>query len=153
GDTIPWMNEPEVILTENYWLDYEGKVLGLSADGKVLRIGRPQGHAVEPGDVVGILSGPAAGQWRRVAHVLVPQTFLLDRPIPTESDAVSLFHGYISEVFEGNRIDIRGGKRSDSFVLAGNHYAVRVADNHLLGGSLAWRMMACPTELPVIWGW
>lgn len=152
-DTIPWMNEPEIILTENYWLDYEGKVLGLSADGKVLRIGKPQGADVKSGDAVAILNGPAAGQWRRVAHVLDSTTVLLDKPMPRESDAVSISHGHIGEVFEGNRIDIRSGKRSDSFVLAGNHYGTRVVDNHLLGGGLAWRMMACPTELPVIWGW
>ena len=56
-------------------------------------------------------------------------------------------------MFEGNRIDIRGGRRSDSFVLAGNHFGTRVVNNHLLGGGLAFRMMACPTEHPMIWGW
>ena len=48
-DTIPWSNEPEIILTEGYSLKYEGKVLAASADGKVVRIGRPQGGDVHAG--------------------------------------------------------------------------------------------------------
>ena len=36
-DTIPPSNEPEIILTEGYHLIYEGRVAGLSADGRVLR--------------------------------------------------------------------------------------------------------------------
>ena len=28
-----------------------------------------------------------------------------------------------------------------------------MVNNHLLGGGLAFRMTACPTEPPVIWGW
>jgi hypothetical protein len=152
-DTIPWSNEPEIILTEGYSLKYEGKVLATSADGKVLRIGRPQWSEVQPGDVVAILGGPAVGQWRRVSHVLDPSTYLLDQALPKESDAVSICQGYVSEVFEGNRIDIRGGRRSASFILPGNHFGTRVVDNHLLGGGWAWRMMAYPTEHPSIWGW
>ena len=73
--------------------------------------------------------------------------------MPKDAEAVSICQGFVSEVFEGNRIDIRGGRRSDGFVLAGNHFGTRVVDNHLLGGGLAWRMMSCPTEFPVIWGW
>ncbi len=152
-DTIPWSNEPEIILTEGYSIKYEGKVVAASADGKVVRIGRPQAPDVQAGDVVAILNGPAAGHWRRVLHALDTTTFLLDEGLPKESDAVSICQGFVSEVFERNRIDIRGGRRSDSFVLAGKHFGTRVVDNHLLGGGLAWRMMATPTEHPVIWGW
>jgi hypothetical protein len=152
-DTIPWSNEPEIILTEGYTLKYEGNVLAASADGKVLRVGRPQGPDVQPGDVVAILNGPAAGQWRRVLHVLDPSAYLLDQPVPKESDAVSICQAFVSEVFEGNRIDLRGGKRSDGFVLPGNNFGTRIADNHVLGGGLAWRVSAYPTEHPMIWGW
>jgi hypothetical protein len=152
-DTIPWINAPEIILTEGYSLKYEGKVLAASADGKVLRIGPPLGSELQPGDVVAILNGPAAGEWRRVLHVLDPTAVLIDKAVPKGSDVVSVCPGFVSEVFAGNRIDIRGGRRSDSFVLAGNHFGTRVVDNHLLGGGLAWRMMACPTEQPMIWGW
>ena len=75
------------------------------------------------------------------------------RRLPKDSDAVSICQGFVSEVFEGNRIDLRGGRRSDAFVLPGNHFGTRVVGNHLLGGGLAWRMMAYPTENPGIWGW
>jgi hypothetical protein len=152
-DTIPWSNEPEIILTEDYLLKYEGKVLAASADGKVLRVGQPQGPEVKPGDVVAILNGPAAGQWRRVQHVLDPSAYLIDQPLPKESDVVSISQAFVSEAFEGNRIDIRGGKRSDGFVLPGNHFGARIVDNHVLGGGLAFRISAYATENPMIWGW
>ena len=47
-DTIPWSNEPEIILTEAYHLKYEGKVLALSNDGRLLRTGPSLGDAVGP---------------------------------------------------------------------------------------------------------
>lgn len=152
-ETIPWSNEPEIILTEGYTLRYEGKVMAASTDGKILRIGRPQGSGVHPGEVVSILSGPAAGTWRRVAHVLDSTAVLLDRPVPAGTDAVSISQGFVGQVYEGNRIDIRGGRRSDSLVLPGNHFGLRVVGNHLIGGGLAWRIYAVPTESPMIWGW
>ena len=65
-DTIPWSNEPEIILTEAYHLKYEGKVMGLSKDGRLVRTGPSLGEPVRPGDVVSLLTGPAAGGWRRV---------------------------------------------------------------------------------------
>jgi hypothetical protein len=152
-DTIPWNNEPEIILTEGYFLKYEGKVMALSKDARVLRIGRAQGPAIRAGDIIALLNGPAAGQWRRVAQVIDPATLLVDAAIPAGTETVSVTTGFVSEVFEGNRIDLRGGRRSDSFVLAGNHFGTRVANNHLLGGGLAFRMMAYPTENPMMWGW
>ena len=48
GDSIPWINEPEIILTEAYHVRYEGKVMDLSTDGRLLRTGRPQGVAGAP---------------------------------------------------------------------------------------------------------
>lgn len=154
GDTIPWANAPEIILTESYSLRYEGKVLAASGDGKLLRIGQiPGSSSVEAGDVVAILNGPAAGNWRRVAHVIDPTTLLLDEPLPSESDRISICAGFVGQVYEGNRIDLRGGRRSDSFVLPGNHFGTRVVGNHLLGGGLGWRMIAYATESPGMWGW
>lgn len=152
-ETIPWSNEPEIILTEGYTLRYEGKVMAASTDGRVLRIGQPQGEGVHPGEVVSILGGPAAGTWRRVAHVLDPTAILLDRPVPAGTDAVSISQGFVGQVYEGNRIDIRGGRRSDSLVFPGNHFGLRVVGNHLIGGSLAWRIYSVPTESPMNWGW
>ncbi len=57
-DTIPWSNEPEVILTEAYHLKYEGKVMGLSKDGRLVRTGASLGEPVRTGDVVSLLNGP-----------------------------------------------------------------------------------------------
>jgi hypothetical protein len=152
-DTIPWSNEPEIILTEGYSLKYEGKLLGRSQDGRVIRTGRLQGEPVRSGDVTALLNGPDAGRWRRVVQVLDPVTVLLDDPVPAGTDVVSICSGFVDEVFDGNRIDIRGGRRSDGFVLAGNHFGTRVTNNHVQGGGLAFRLMACPTEHPMVWGW
>ena len=66
---------------------------------------------------------------------------------------MSISTGFVGEVFQENRIDIRGGRRSDALVLAGNHFGTRVIKNHLLGGGHAFRLTAFPTETPMIWGW
>jgi hypothetical protein len=152
-DTIPWMNEPEIILTEGYSLKYEGRTSAQSPDGKLLQIGGPPWDTIGTGDVISILSGPGAGNWRRVVQSINSTTFLVDEAIPHGTEAVSISSGFVNEVFEGNRIDIRGGRRSDGFVLPGNHFGTRVVNNHLLGGGLAFRMIAYPTERPMIWGW
>ncbi len=152
-DTISWMNEPEIILTEGYSLKYEGKPAALTTDGKVVSIGEAPWVPIGSGDVISILSGPEAGHWRRVVQSINPTTFLVDEAIPRGTEAISIASGFVDEVFEGNRIDIRGGRRSDSFVLVGNHFGTRVINNHLVGGGLAFRMTACPTEHPMIWGW
>jgi hypothetical protein len=151
-DTIPWSNEPEIILTESYHVKYEGKLLDRSKDGRLIRIGRPQGDEGRTGDLVSLLNGPAAGQWRRIVQMIDPNTYLVDSPIPTGTEVVSISQGFVSEVFQENRIDLRGGRRSCSFVLAGNHFGTRVIENHLFGGG-ALCAIAYPTESPMIWGW
>lgn len=153
GDTIPWSNEPEIILTEAYHVSYEGKVAALALGGRLLRIYPPQGQAVTTGDVVSLLSGPAAGQYRRVSQTIDELTYLVDPPIPEGTETVAISRGFVAESFVGNRIDIRGGTRSDGLVLAGNHFGTQVVGNHIAGGRLAVRFTACPTETPVIWGW
>jgi hypothetical protein len=153
GDSIPWSNEPEVMLTEAYHVKYEGRVLNLSTDGRIVRTGPPQGGAVRTGDVVSLLRGPAAGQWRRIVQAVDSTTYLVDRSIPKGTDVVSISAGFVNEVFEKNRIDNRGGRRSTGFVFVGNHFGTRFADNHILGGDRAFKLTACPTETPVFWGW
>jgi hypothetical protein len=152
-DTIPWSNAPEIILTEAYHLKYEGKVLDLSADGRVLVIGRPQAGMVRTGDVVSLLRGPAAGQWRRIVQAIDPNVYLVDPPIPEGTKVVSISAGFVSEVFRENRIDVRGGKKSTGLVFVGNHFGTRVIHNQLLGGESAFKLTACPTETPIMWGW
>ena len=152
-DTIPWSNEPEIILTEAYHLKYEGKAIAFSSDGRVLRTGASLGGPIRTGDAVSILSGPAAGQWRRIVQAIDSSTYLVDPPIPAGTEVVSISSGFVEEVFQENKIDIRGGRRSDCLVLVGNHFGTRVVNNHFMGGSYAFRMTACPTETPLIWGW
>jgi hypothetical protein len=152
-DTIPWSNAPEIMLTEAYHVRYEGKVMALSSDGRLLRIGRPQSVAGRTGDVVSLLEGPAAGEWRRIVQAIDPSTYLVDRPIPPGSSVVSISQGFIGEVFQDNRIDLRGGRKSFALVFVGNHFGTRVVKNHLLGGISAFKLTACPTETPMIWGW
>ncbi len=152
-DAIPWTNEPEIMVTEAYHLRYEGKVMALSDDRRLLRIGELQGGTARTGEVVSLLNGPAAGGWCRIAQAIDATTFLVDPPIPAGADLISISTGFVSEVFQDNRIDIRGGRKSDCLAFIGNHFGTRVVNNHLLGGAHALRMTACPSETPVFWGW
>jgi hypothetical protein len=153
GDSIPDSNEPEIILTEAYHLTYEGRVAGLSPDGRVLRTHRSQGQEAATGDVVSILAGPGQGHYRRIAQVIDSETYLVDPPLPKGVEVISIARGFVDESFLKNRIDIRAGQKSDGMVLVGNHFGTRVAGNHVLGGAHALRLAACPTETPVVWGW
>ncbi|MDR3623053.1 MAG: hypothetical protein P4L85_27115 [Paludisphaera borealis] len=153
GDGVPRINAPEIILTESYRVSYEGKLRALSDDGLLLRTGRMQGVDVRPGDVVSLLTGPAAGQWRRVAQPLDPTTLLVDAPIPKGTEYVSISRGFVNERFVSNRIDIRGSRTSTCMVLPGNHFGLVVEKNHLLGGAESLGCSACATESPVAWGW
>jgi hypothetical protein len=152
-DTIPWSNAPEIILTEAYHLKYEGKVMALSKDGRLLRTGPSLGAPVTTGDVVSLLNGPAAGQWRRVVQAIDSTAYLVDAAIPPLSEAVSISEGFVGQTYEGNRVDVRGGRGSAPLVLAGNHFGARVIKNHFLGGGFAFSLSAFPTETPVMWGW
>jgi hypothetical protein len=119
----------------------------------VLGIGRPQGEGARTGDLVSILAGSAAGQWRRVVQMLDATTVLVDQPIPADTKAVSISEGFTGQIFEDNRVDIRGSRRSICLVLAGNHFGTHVVRNHFLGGANAFRLSAYPTEHPLTWGW
>jgi hypothetical protein len=153
GDTISWMNAPEIILTESYSVYYEGKILGLSSDGRIVRTGQPQIDGIGCGYLVSLLDGPAAGNWRRVEQVVDTRTFLVDPPIPAGTVHISIAPGFVSDLYQENRIDLRAGKRSSGFILVGNHYGTRLLRNHVSGGDTAIRLTACPTERPNIWGW
>src|SRR5262249_21895454 len=78
--------------------------------------------------------------------------YLLDRPLPAGASAVAIATGFVNEVFRRNTIDCRGGTVAAGLVLVGNHYGVRVAENHLLGAG-AMLLSAAPTEEPCAWGW
>ena len=67
--------------------------------------------------------------------------------------AISIAHGFTDLAWERNTIDARDG-RSALMVLAGNHWNVRLTENHLLGGAEAMRISgAGATECPGPWGW
>src|SRR5262249_34003744 len=119
----------------------------------VLRTGAPQGAPPVVGDVVSILAGPGAGQWRTIAQAISPTTFLLDSPLPKGTTLVSLGSGFLDTRIEGNTIDCRGSKTSSSLVLAGNHFGTTIRKNRFQGGGEALRIVAAPTEAPMIWGW
>ncbi len=154
-DTIPWSNEPEVILTESYHLHFEGKPAAISADGLIVSLGegRPLGQPMRVGSVVAVTAGEKLGVWRRVSQVLDRVTFLLDEPLPPRTDRIVIASGFVGESFCRNRVDSRGGSRAANLVLAGNHFGTQVRDNHLLGAGDSFQITAYPSESPGIWGW
>ena len=152
-DTVACPNAPELLLTEAYQLHYEGQVASVSPDGHVVQIYAPQGGAARTGDVLAILSGPQAGQWRMIAQVIGPETYVLDGSITPGKFAVSLATGFVNETYQGNTIDASGSTLAQDFVLAGNQYGARVVDNTLIGGQVAFRLVSTASESPVVWGW
>ncbi|QEH36819.1 hypothetical protein OJF2_54040 [Aquisphaera giovannonii] len=157
-DAAPWVNDPEIVLTEAYHVAYEGRIQALSADGLVLRTHRRQGNPVGSGDAVSLLDGPSAGEFRRIAQVIDAETYLLEAPIPKGTDAVSVARGFVDTSFLKNRIAMSPGRRADGFtsdglILPGNHFGTRVEGNHISGGGLAMKLAAYPSETPVAWGW
>ena len=153
NDERPHPNAPEVLLTESYYLRYEGAASDESADGRMLAFGAPQGEPVATGDIVSILSGPKAGSWASVAQVVGPSSVRLDRPLPTGGGAVHVAPGFVGVRIMGNTIDCRGSSEANNLVLTGNHYGTEVLDNDLLGGRYAFRVFAHATAEPYHWGW
>lgn len=152
-DRVAHPNAPETILTESYRLNFEGKAAGVSADGLVVAIPPPQGGPARAGSVLAILSGPQAGQWRRVVLPLGPESYLLDRPVALGGGAVALGPGFVGTSFEGNAIDDLGSTVAIPFVLAGQHFGTKVANNTTRGGGFSARVVATATESPGPWGW
>jgi hypothetical protein len=153
GDAAPWSNEPEVILTEGYHVKYEGVVLEISPDGRVLRTAPSQTETARTGAVISLLTGPAAGQYRRIVQPLDTTAYLVDQPIPAGTTTVSISHGFVSQTYHNNVVDLRGGQRSVCLVLAGNHFGTQVTHNHFLGAAEGVSALAYASETPNIWGW
>ncbi|WZP00081.1 Ig-like domain-containing protein [Isosphaeraceae bacterium EP7] len=153
SDSHPNPNAPEIILTESYGIRFEGTLQAVSADRRVVQIPTPQGGGGQAGDVLAILDGPAAGQYRRILQAISATTYLLDSPLPAGSSAISIVPGFVGESFSGNLIDARGSSSAIGLVLVGNHFGTVVAENRLLGGSGGMKLTAAPSESPVMWGW
>jgi len=81
-----------------------------------------------------------------------PTTYLLESPLPEGDPVISIATGFVRETFRRNRIDSRGSSVAGNMILVGNHFGLKVIDNHLLGGN-AFQITAAPTESPVHWGW
>jgi len=152
-DTHEHPNSPENVLTESYKLTFEGKTTGTWFDGRVIGISAAQGEAATVGSVVSILSGPQAGEWRRVVMPIGPNSFLLDRPVALGGGAISISPGFVDTSFENNTIDARGSKIAMPFVLAGQHFGTKLIKNHTYGGVESFRIFASGSEVPVHWGW
>ncbi|MFO0954517.1 MAG: hypothetical protein U0835_25820 [Isosphaeraceae bacterium] len=152
SDTIECPNAYELLLTEAYRLHYEGQTSWVSPDGWVVQIPAPQADQARTGDVLAILSGPEAGQWRMVAQVINANTYLLDAPITPGKFAVSLATGFANESYVGNTIDATGSTQSFPLVLAGNQFGATVIGNRIVGGD-SFRITAYPSETPNVWGW
>ena len=82
ADKLENPNAPEIVLTESYRLNYEGRPAAICADGRIVQIPLVTYGLVEPGCIVSILSGPHAGAYFHVAQPLSPTAFLLDQPLP-----------------------------------------------------------------------
>jgi hypothetical protein len=157
GDRVD-ENAPEIVLTEAYRLRFEGRPVAVGAGGSVIVVPDPQGAAGEPGDVLAVLAGPHAGEYRRVVQRIDRNAYVLDEPLPAgaaaDFPAVSIgAGGFVGCAFERNAID--GGDRSKAtgFVLVGHHYGTRVAGNAVRRCAQAFKITAFPTEEPVMWGW
>jgi len=153
GDTMPDPNAPEIILTENYTVNFEGTPSAISSDGRILQIPAPQAGPAWSGDVVAILSGPDAGTWRRIVTVINPTTYVVDSPLPPGRYAVSLVPAFFQETYTGNTVDMRGSSGAGGLVVGGNHFGLTVTDNHFLGGNMSFKVAANPTNNPAPWGW
>jgi hypothetical protein len=152
-DAIPAMNSPEIFLTESYHLRFEGRPAAVSADGRLVKVAKLPGEPPRSGDVVSILSGTGAGQFRTIAQRVDSTTYWLEAPLPKGADVIAISPGFVNEVFEGNSVDARGGKAAAGFVLAGNHFGTRVVNNKVTGAGDAFQLTAYPSETPGIWGW
>jgi hypothetical protein len=156
-DKLANPNAPEIMLTESYRLNYEGRPARISTDGWIAQIPLVMYGQIEPGSILSVLSGPFAGHYFRIAQPLSPTVLLLEQPLPEAlrpgNYAISVAHGLTDLAWERNTIDARGG-RSSLMVLAGNHWNARLEGNHLLGGAEGLRICgAGATEHPGLWGW
>ena len=70
GAPAGYTNNPEIILTETYQPRFEGAPSAVSPDRTIVQVPHLRGPAPRTGDVVSILTGPHAGEWRRIVQAL-----------------------------------------------------------------------------------
>jgi hypothetical protein len=154
-----WNNNPEIILTETYQPRFEGAPSAVSPDGYVLQVPHLRGPVARTGDVVSILTGPHAGEWRMIAQSLDATRYLLDEPLPAGEFAIAIGRGYVDQAYRDNTVDLRGMIPNNvAIVVSGNHWGQRIEGNTFLGGE-ALRVGAGSNEgafegrYPAPWGW
>lgn len=153
------LNAPEMILTETYQPRFEGTPSAISPDGYVVRVPHLRGLPVWIGDVVSILTGPYAGQWRMVAQALDDTRYLLDSPLPAGSYVIAIGRGFVDQTYRSNTIDLRGTNPGNiGMVFGGNHWRTQILNNTFYGAGGV-LVDAGPTEgafkggQPAPWGW
>ena len=67
-----------------------------------------RGPAARTGDVISILTGPHAGEWRMIAQALGTTRYLLDAPLPDGEYAIAIGRGFVDQAYVDNTIDLRG---------------------------------------------
>ncbi|AMV37333.1 discoidin domain-containing protein [Planctomyces sp. SH-PL62] len=154
-----YTNNPEIILTETYQPRFEGVPSAVSPDGFIVQIPHLRGPVPRTGDVVSILTGPFAGQWRMIAQTLGPTRYLLDEPLPQGDFVIAVGRGFVDQTYRDNTIDLRGMSANNvAVVISGNHWNQRIEGNTFLGGS-SLRIEAGSSEgafegpHPAPWGW
>lgn len=155
-------NSPEIILMETYQPRFEGRPSSVSPDGLIVQIPHLRGPEARTGDVVSILTGPRAGEWRRIVQALGPTRYLLDEPLPQGDFVIAIGRGFVDQTLRGNTIDLRGMSAGNAaIVLPGNQWGTRIVGNAFLGGngidihagSNEKAFNTPGVEQPAPWGW
>ena len=153
NDTMPNPNAPEMMLTENYTVDFEGMPTAISAEGRVLQIPTPQaGVAVERrrrGDPLRPAGRHLAAD--RLGHQ--PDDLHRRFALAVGQLRGVAGHGVFQETYTGNTVDMRGSSGSAGMVVGGNHFGITVTNNHFVGGNNSFKVAANPTNNPNPWGW
>ena len=139
-------NQPEMILNENYQVNYEGVNLQHTGDAHVLALPSPsssrRGRPITAGDVVAILSGTYAGQYRTVAQVLDQANanttlLLLTDTMPGGANStyeISVSRGLVNTTYANNTIDL-SGTTSTGIVATGNQFGLSIINNTITGNN------------------
>lgn len=152
-------NNPEIMLTESYQPRFEGVPSAVSPDGSVVQVPYLRGPVARTGDVVSILTGPYAGQWRMIAQALGSTKYLLDSPLPAGSYVIAIGRGYVDQEYDDNTIDLRGMIPNNvAIVISGNHWGQSIRGNTFLGGQALHveagsNEGAFESQYPAPWGW
>jgi len=152
-------NNPEIILLETYQPRFEGKPSSISHDGSIVQIPYLRGPSARTGDVISIVTGPHAGEWRMIAQALSPTRYLLDEPLPAGDYVITIGRGFVNQVYRGNTIDVRDmASNTVGLVISGNDWGSQIVGNAFLGGE-ALRIGAGSNEgafegpYGAPWGW